>query len=147
MNIRATRSAVATAVCLCLVMVVRASGQAPTYDTSRPVTMTGRVATVVLQYTDRTFLLLDVEAAPGNTERWVIEGMGATELGWTPRNLPLKLGETVSVSVFRPRPGTNLVAVVPGDHPALQEIAKAGRLARGLDLTFADGRKLVLGSR
>jgi hypothetical protein len=128
-------------------MNVPAGAQAPLFDTSKEATMRGRVATVVLQYTDRTFLLLEVESAPGKTERWAIEGSSSTELGWGPRTLPMKLGETVSVSVFRPRTGANLAAVVPGDHPALQEIAKAGRVARGLDLTFADGRKLAFGSR
>ena len=147
MNRRATCGLLAVIVPLCLLMNVRGVAQAPPYDTSRAVTMTGRFATVILQYTDRTFLLLDVEAAPGKRERWAIEGSPADELGWGPRTLPLKLGETVSVNVFRPRAGTNLADLVPGDHPALQEIAKAGRIARGLELTFADGRKLAFGTR
>jgi hypothetical protein len=147
MNPRATCGALAVIVPLCLLMNVRTGAQAPQFDTSKEATMKGRVATVILQYTDRTFLLLDVEAAPGKTERWAIQGSPSTELEWGPRTLPVKLGETVSVNVFRPRPGTNLADVVPGDHPGLQEIAKAGRIARGLDLTLADGRKLAFGAR
>ena len=131
MNARTTRAGPAIAVCIGLLMIVRAGAQAPAYDTSRTVTMTGRVATVVLQYTDRTCLVLGVEAAPGRTERWAIEGNAATALGWGPRTPPLKLGETISVTVFRARPGTNLADFVPGDHSELQEIAKAGVLPAG----------------
>ena len=146
MNPRVTLAVVGAAVCLLLAPTVPAAAQAASYDTSRMVTLKGRVATIILQYTDRTFLLLDVEGTAGR-ERWAIEGNGSSELGWTPSSLPLKLGETVSVDVFRARAGANLADVVPGDHPVLQEIAKAGRLARGLDLTFADGRKLAFGAR
>jgi hypothetical protein len=146
MNPRATLAVVGAAVCLLLAPIVGAAAQDASFDTSRTVTLKGRVATVVLQYTDRTFLMLDVEG-PAGRERWAIEGNGATALGWAPTSLPLKLGETVSVDVFRARPGANLADVVPVDHASLQEIAKAGRLARGLDLTFADGRKLAFGSR
>jgi hypothetical protein len=147
MNPRATCGVLSAIVALCLLMSLRAAAQASPFDTSRATTMTGRVATVILQYTDRTFLVLDIEAAPGKRERWAIEGSPADELGWGPRTLPLKLGETVTVNVFRPRAGTNLADLVPGDHPGLQEMAKGGRVARGLDLTFADGRKLAFGSR
>jgi hypothetical protein len=45
-------------------MNVRAGAQASVFDTSNEATMRGRVATVILQYTDRTFLVLDVEATP-----------------------------------------------------------------------------------
>ena len=146
MNPRATVAVVGAVVCLLVGSIVVAAAQAAPYDTSRTVTLKGRVATVILQFTDRTFLVLDVEGAAGR-ERWAIEGDGSNELGWAPSSLPLQLGETVSVNVFRARPGANLADAVPGDHATLQEIAKAGRVARGLDLTFADGRKLAFGSR
>lgn len=146
MNPRVTGVVVGAAMCLLLAPIVPAAAQAGSYDTSRTVTLKGRVATVILQYTDRTFLVLDVEGSAGR-ERWAIEGHGSDELGWTPRTLPMKLGEAVTIEVLRARPGANLADVVPGDHPGLQEIAKAGRVARGLDLTFPDGRKLAFGSR
>ncbi len=146
MKPRVTFAVVGAVVGLLLVPIVPAAAQTASYDTSRTVTLQGRVATIILQYTDRTFLVLDVEGTAGR-ERWAIEGNGSSELGWAPQSLPLKLGETVSVDVFRARPGVNLADMVPGDHASLQEIAKAGRVARGLDLTFADGRKLAFGSR
>jgi hypothetical protein len=146
MNSRSTRAVLAAIAFVCLAMTVRMGAQATAYDTSRTVTLKGRVATVILQYTDRTFLVLDVEGEAGR-ERWAIEGDGSSDLGWAPQSLPLKLGETVSIDVFRARPGANLANLVPEDHPGLQEIAKAGRIARGLELTVAGGRKLAFGSR
>ena len=145
MKPRVTLAVVGAAVCLVFAPIVPAAAQAASYDTSRTVTLKGRVATIILQYTDRTFLMLDVDG-PAGRERWAIEGNSATELGWGSRP-PLNLGETVSVDVFRAQPGANLADVVPADSASLQEIARAGRIARGLELTFADGRKLAFGSR
>jgi hypothetical protein len=146
MNSRVRLAVVGVAVCLLLAPIVPAVAQTTSFDTSRTVTLKGRVATVILQYTERTFLMLDVEG-PAGRERWAIVGNGATALGWAPMSLPVKLGETISVDVFRARPGATFADVVPVDHASLQDIAKAGRVARGLDLTFADGRKLAFGSR
>jgi hypothetical protein len=117
------------------------------YDTSRTETLTGRIASVVLQDSQHTFLLLDVAAGADKAERWAVEGRPAAELGWMGRSAPVRLGDTVTVVVYRAKPGSKVAAIVPADHARLVETATAGRLVHGTELTLPDGSKVAFGER
>jgi hypothetical protein len=117
------------------------------YDMSKALTLSGRVATVVMQYAERSYVLLDVEAGPDKRERWALEGRSMSDLGWSPRTMPVKPGDSVTVTVYLPKPGSNVAVTVPADHARLAEIAQAGRLVLGTDLVLADGRRVEFGER
>jgi hypothetical protein len=117
------------------------------FDTTKATTLSGRVASVLSQFAGATYILLDVERGPGKTERWAVAGDSAVKLGWKPKTAPVKPNDMVRIAVFLARPGTNLAATVPADHAGLAEIASAGRLVHGTDITLADGQKLVFGGR
>ena len=117
------------------------------YDTSRTETLTGRIASVVLQDSQHTFLLLDVAAGAGKAERWAVEGSPAAELGWMGRSAPVSLGDTITVVVYRAKPGSKVAAIVPADNARLVEAATAGRLVHGTELTLPNGNKLAFGER
>jgi len=74
-----TQFAILVVTCLSLVFVTypagaRASSIAQYFDTTTIMTLSGCVASVVLQSTDPTYALLDVEQERGTTERWVLNG-------------------------------------------------------------------------
>jgi hypothetical protein len=70
---------------------------------------------------------IDVKSADGKSERWMIEASAPNALirrGFTKNSLPA--GSVITVEGYQARDGANR--------------------ANGTDLTFADGRKLFLGS-
>jgi hypothetical protein len=145
-------STIAAMMCLCLPagggrMAAQARSVAQDFDTTRTTILTGHVATIVMQFTDTTYILLDIERGPGKTERWAVAGDSASKLGWNPKTAPVKPSDAITVAAFPARAGTDLVPSLPANHAALAEIATAGRLVRGTEITLADGRKLVFGSR
>lgn len=150
-----TRSgrALALITALCLIVAARMPSAQSTpavskyFDTSQTITLKGRVAGVVLQYSEPTYLMLDVDLADGKTERWGVEGWSASELGWAPKTAPVNPGDAVTVIAYRARAGSNVAATLPPDHARLAEAAKAGRLAHGTEMTLPDGRKLAFGER
>jgi hypothetical protein len=133
------------------------------YDTTRPVTLKGIVREFV-RANPHSFILLDVKNPDGTAETWAVEGDGPNNLvatGWDLRasgwstNMAMP-SETIGVTAFPARPGVNLAATLTIDEakmpPALvtamkqvATIQKAGRLVHGIDVTLADGRKLLFG--
>jgi hypothetical protein len=72
------------------------------------------------------------------------------QAGWTSETL--KGGESISVVVYRARPDANVAETVPTPTPgrALErvlELAKAGRLVHGTEITLPDGHTLMFGTR
>jgi len=96
------------------------------FDANQPVTLKGTV--VKMDWVNpHTWIHLDVKTPKGTVERWMIEGGPPNALyrrGFTQKSLPQ--GSEIVVEGFR---------------------AKDGSLrGNGRDLTFADGRRLFVGS-
>jgi hypothetical protein len=96
------------------------------FDANRPVSLRGTIVKVEW-INPHSWIHVDVKSADGKVERWMIEGGNPTALlrrGFTKHSLPV--GTEIVVEGFR---------------------AKGNPFrANGRDLTFADGRRLFLGS-
>ena len=96
------------------------------FDATKPIKLKGTVAKMEW-INPHTWLHLDVKRPDGKTERWMIEGGPPNALyrrGFTKNSLPI--GSELVVEGFR---------------------AKDGSLkGNGRELTFADGRRLFVGS-
>ncbi len=96
------------------------------FDSNQPVTLRGTVLKVEW-INPHTWIHLDVKKADGSTERWMIEGGTPNTLlrqGLTKGALPQ--GTELVVDGYKAKNGSNR--------------------ANGRDLTFADGRKMFMGS-
>jgi hypothetical protein len=123
------------------------------YDTAKPLTLKGiLIGMANLPAPNPTYLLVEVRDASGHEEQWAVEGHATATLrqaGWSSDTL--KGGESISVVVYRARPGAHVAETVPAPRPgrALErvlELAKAGRLAHGTEITLPDGHKLMFGA-
>jgi len=96
------------------------------FDASKPIQLRGTVAKVEW-INPHTWIHIDVKEPNGTTTRWMIEGGTPNTLlrrGLTRASLPE--GTEILVDGYRAKNGTNR--------------------ANGRDLTFADGRRLFMGS-
>jgi len=96
------------------------------FDANKPIKLRGTVAKMEW-INPHTWIHVDVKRPDGKVERWMIEGGPPNALyrrGFTKDSLPV--GTEILVEGFRARDGSNK--------------------GNGRDLTFADGRKLFLGS-
>jgi hypothetical protein len=123
------------------------------YDTTNPLRLKGILIGIAnLPAPNPTYLLVAVSYASGQGEQWAVEGNATATLrqaGWSSETL--KGGEFISVVVYRARRGARVAETVPPPRPgrALErvlELAKAGRLAHGTEITLPDGRKLIFGA-
>jgi len=97
------------------------------FDAKKPLKLRGTVARMEW-INPHTWIHLDVKTAGGKVERWMIEGGPPNALyrrGFTKDSLPV--GAEIVVEGFRSKDGS--------------------LRGNGRDITFADGRKLFLGSR
>ena len=112
-----------------LVPVARTSAHhafAAEFDANRPVKLRGTVAKMEW-INPHTWIHLDVKTPKGTVERWMIEGGPPNALyrrGFSQKSLPQ--GAEILVEGFRAKDGS--------------------MRANGRDLTFADGRRLFVGS-
>ena len=96
------------------------------FDAKKPLKLRGTVARMEW-INPHTWIHLDVKTAGGKVERWMIEGGPPNALyrrGFTKDSLPV--GAEIVVEGFRAKDGS--------------------MRGNGRDITFADGRKLFLGS-
>jgi hypothetical protein len=96
------------------------------YDANKPITLTG-VVTRVEWTNPHSHFFLDVKNDKGAVDNWKFEGYPPTVLyrtGWK-RDTTMKPGDTVSVSGWRARDGTNW--------------------AHSREVTLPDGKKLFFG--
>lgn len=96
------------------------------YDATKPITLTG-VVTKVEWTNPHSYILIDVKDEKGNVANWKFEGYGPGVLyrtGWK-RDVSIKPGDTVTVSGWRARDGTNW--------------------AHSRQVTLANGQKLFFG--
>ena len=129
---RATRLAVCAvaAAGLCLLLTAGSARAhhafAAEFDANQPISLSGKVAKVEW-INPHSWIHIDVENRDGSVDRWMVEGGNPTALlrrGFTKASLPV--GTEIMVDGYR---------------------AKGNPFrANGRDLTFADGRKLFMGS-
>ena len=129
---RATRLAVCAvaAAGLCLLLTAGSARAhhafAAEFDANQPISLSGKVAKVEW-INPHSWIHIDVENGAGSVDRWMVEGGNPTALlrrGFTKASLPV--GTEIMVDGYR---------------------AKGNPFrANGRDLTFADGRKLFMGS-
>ena len=96
------------------------------FDAKKPISLRGTV-TRMEWINPHTWIHLDVKKADGKVERWMIEGGPPNALfrrGFTKESLPV--GAVILVEGFRAKDGSTR--------------------GNGRDITFADGRRLFLGS-
>ena len=96
------------------------------FDAKKPISLKGTVAKMEW-INPHTWIHLDVKKGDGSVERWMIEGGPPNALyrrGFTKDSLPV--GAQIVVEGFRAKDGS--------------------MRGNGRDITFADGRKLFLGS-
>jgi hypothetical protein len=96
------------------------------FDANKPIQLRGTVAKVEW-INPHTWIHIDVKEPDGSTSRWMIEGGTPNTLlrrGLTRNSLPQ--GTEIVVDGYRAKNGSNR--------------------ANGRDVTFADGRKLFMGS-
>ena len=96
------------------------------YDANKPITLTG-VITKVEWTNPHIHFYLDVKDKDGKVANWKLEGFPPNVLyrtGWK-REVTIKPGDTVTVTGWRARDGTNL--------------------GHSREVTFADGKKLFSG--
>jgi uncharacterized protein DUF6152 len=96
------------------------------FDAKKPINLRGTVAKTEW-INPHTWIHIDVKRGDGKVERWMIEGGPPNALyrrGFTKNSLPI--GAEIVVEGFRAKDGSTR--------------------GNGRDITFADGRKLFLGS-
>lgn len=129
------------------------------YDTSKVVTLTGSVAQIDILGADTSLMLMT--RIPGSGA-WAVEGDSRTTLeraGWRfgADDPTVPANTEATVSVYLPSEGSpaqarlmQLIEVYPPEGRARAthtSLLKNRRLAYGLELTLADGRRLPFGSR
>ena len=96
------------------------------YDANKPITLTGVITSV--EWTNpHIHFFMDVKDKDGKVANWKLEGFPPNVLyrtGWK-RAVTMKVGDTVTVTGWRSRDGTNW--------------------AHSRQVTFADGKKLFSG--
>ena len=123
------KSVVFTAVAALLLAAASPSAHhsfAAEFDANQPIQLRGTVVRVEW-INPHTWIHIDVKEADGKVARWMIEGGTPNTLlrrGLTRNSLPQ--GTEIMVDGYKAKNGTNR--------------------ANGRDLTFADGRKLFMGS-
>lgn len=126
MRPRDVAAAVVVAVALTGMTVAAHHAFSAEFDVNKPIKLVGTVTKVEL-VNPHSWIYIDVKGPDGKLVNWAIEGGAPNALfrrGWRKSALPI--GSTITVEGFK---------------------AKNGQpMANGRDVTFADGKKLFMGS-
>ena len=121
------------------------------FDTTKPVTLKGTTRRVHFMLPN-AYLFIDVKDGDGKSEVWAVQGNAPGALikqGWKFVLGPggtVSLGDTVTVRAFPGRRGADMLAAIPaGAPPEVADLAKAGRLMRGIEVALADGKTMPFG--
>ena len=125
---------------------------AENYDTSKPFTAEGVLyGQATLRPPASVYLLIKKEDSTGKSEEWAVEGDSIDRMrvaGYS--DDIVKMGAFISVRGFRAKAGANVVRTIAGPRRGalerVMDLAKAGRIMYGTEITLADGKKVPFGS-
>jgi hypothetical protein len=125
---------------------------AENYDTSKPFTFEGMLwGQATLRPPASVYLLVKKEDSKGKTEEWAVEGDSIDRMrvaGYS--DDIVKMGAIISVRGFRAKPGANVADTIAGPRRGalerVMDLAKAGRIMYGTQITLADGKTVPFGS-
>jgi hypothetical protein len=143
---------------------VAAVAVADDYDTTKVVTLKGMLRLRSLSLPPApAVLLVEVPGDGGKTESWIIAGGPASLFkreGWQliGPSSPLKSDDVITVSAYLPKTGSHAsehlatalkdAAGAGPKPPFIDDLAQhRGHLAHGIDITLADGKRLLFGER
>jgi len=116
----------ACTLCLCVIPSFAHHSFGAEYDADKPITLTG-VITKIEWTNPHSHFFMDVKDDQGKVANWKFEGYPPVVLyrtGWK-RDVTMKPGDTITVSGWRARDGTNW--------------------AHSREITLSDGKKLFFG--
>ena len=124
---------------------------AENYDTSKPFTFEGMLwGQANLRPPASVYLLVKKEDAKGKTEEWAVEGDSMDKMraaGYS--DDIVKMGAIIRVRGFRARSGANVAETIAGPRRGalarVMDLAKAGRIMYGTEITLADGKRVPFG--
>jgi Family of unknown function (DUF6152) len=127
------------------------------FDTTKPITVSGVVHGLAWETkSPYVFIAIGVDdKGTGMREvRWALKGDTREALeraGWKFSPTPdgtLQLGEAVSATGYPAKPNIDLAAAIPGAPPEMMQVAKAGGLVHGLQVTrLKDDKTFYFGPR
>ena len=125
---------------------------AQNYDTSKPFTFEGLLwGQATLRPPAPVYLLIKKEDSTGRSEEWAVEGDSIDKMrvaGYS--DDIVRMGAFVTVRGFRAKPGAKVADTIPGARRGALErvvdLAKAGHIMYGTQITLPDGKKVPFGS-
>ena len=125
---------------------------AQNYDTSKPFTFEGVLwGQATLRPPAPVYLLIKKEDSTGKSEEWAVEGDSIDKMriaGYS--DDIVRMGASVSVRGFRAKPGAKVADTIPGARRGALErvvdLAKAGHIMYGTQITLEDGKKVPFGA-
>ena len=125
---------------------------AKNYDTSKPFTFEGALyGQATLRPPAPVYLIIAKEDGRGRREEFAVEGDAIDQMrkaGYS--DDIVRVGASVTVHGFRARPGAKVADTIPGARRGalerVMDLAKAGRIMYGTQITLADGKKVPFGS-
>jgi hypothetical protein len=125
---------------------------AQNYDTSKPLTFEGLLwGQATLRPPAPVYLLIKKEDSTGKSEEWAVEGDSVDKMrvaGYS--DDIVRAGLVISVRGFRAKQGAKVADTIPGARRgALQrvvDLANAGHIMYGTEITLPNGKKVPFGS-
>jgi hypothetical protein len=125
---------------------------AQNYDTSKPFTFEGLLwGQATLRPPAPVYLLIKNAGSTGKSEEWAVEGDAIDKMRLAGYSDDIvRAGAVITVRGFRAKPGARVADTIPGVRRGALErvvdLAKAGRIMYGTQITLADGKKVPFGS-
>jgi hypothetical protein len=122
------------------------------YDTKKTVTLTGTVNRMWFAPNIPFCIVLHIKENDGKIQKWVVAGDSASALksaGWAfgpPPMGTLNFNDKITVTAYLPKKGSKAAEELAASSPELAEVLKDARLAHGVEISLANGKKLPFGA-